>query len=102
MAINVISNTIENIVPTLQRPFTTHNLVERLIANHQTEWNNFVMSYRQANRGIRHQEQIAVTQIGRYIGRNTGKLGIRQGRTLPDNTIIGLIEHNPIKTTEWL
>ena len=52
MAINVISNTIDNIVPTLQRPFTTHNLVERLIANHQTEWNNFVMSYRQANRGV--------------------------------------------------
>lgn len=36
------------------------------------------------------------------MGRNKGKLGIRQGRTLLDNTIIGLIEHNPIQTTEWL
>ena len=86
----------------MQRPFTTHNLVERLIANHQTEWNNFVMSYRQANRGIRHQEQIAVQQMGRYLGRNANRLGIIQGRTLPDNVINGLIEHVPIQTTEWL
>ena len=102
MAINIILNTIHQVVPTLQRPFTTHILVEELVANHRTEWNDLVMSYRQANRGIRQQEQIAVTQIGRYLGRNARNLGITQGRTLPDNRIDGLIEHIPIQTTEWL
>jgi hypothetical protein len=35
MAINIISNTIDIVVPTLQRLFTNHNLVEQLIANHR-------------------------------------------------------------------
>lgn len=102
MGIRIISNTINSIVSTLPRPFTTHILVERLIANHSAEWNDFVMSYRQEHRSIRVQEQIAVTQIGRYLGRNTKQLKIRQGQTIPDDKINGLIEHVPIQTTEWL
>lgn len=102
MAITIISSTIDNIATTFQRPFTTHFLVERLISHHQPEWNNFVMSYRQVNRGIRHQEQIAVQQIGRYLGRNANRLGIIRQRTLLDNKINGLIEHVPIQTSEWI
>lgn len=102
MAINIISNRINEILPTIQRPFTTHKLIDLLIDRNRTEWNNFVMSYRQENRSIRKQEQIAVQQIGCYLRRNTKLLNISIGRTLPDNAILGLIEHIPIQTTEWL
>ncbi|MGB4577999.1 MAG: hypothetical protein WBI06_14035 [Paludibacter sp.] len=101
MAINIISNTIDNTILQFQRPFTTHTFIELLITNNRAEWNNFVMSYRQEHRSIRVQEQIAVTQIGRYLGRNAKRLNIRQGRTIPDNRINGLIEHVPLQTTEW-
>ena len=97
-----ISNRIDVVLSTIQKPFTTHTLVENLIANNRAVWNDFVMSYRQENRSIRVQEQIAVTQIGRYLGRNANRLNIRQGKTIPDKRIIGLIEHIPLQTTEWL
>jgi len=102
MAIKDISHIIDIVVPTIHNPFTTHTLVSNLIDNNRAAWNNFVMSYRQENRSIRVQEQIAVTQVGRYLGRNVNRLNIRQGITFPDNTIIGLIEHIPRQTTEWL
>lgn len=102
MAINIISNRIDIVLSTIKKPFTTHTLVENLIENNTAEWHNFVMSYRQENRSIRVQEQIAVTQIGSYLGRNANRLNIRQGNTIPNNRIIGLIEHNPLQTTEWL
>ncbi|GHV34745.1 hypothetical protein FACS1894178_2870 [Bacteroidia bacterium] len=54
----------------------------------------------QANRGIRHQEQIAVQQIGRYLGQNANRLGIIQGETFYDNVINGLTRHNPTQTTK--
>ena len=102
MAINIISNRIDIVLSTIKKPFTTHTLVENLIENNTAEWHNFVMSYRQENRSIRVQEQIAVTQIGSYLGRNANRLNITQGNTIPDNRIIGLIEHIPLQTTEWL
>lgn len=102
MAINNISNRIDLVLSTIQRPFTTHTLVEYIIDNNRFEWNNFVMSYRQENRSIRVQEQIAVRQIGRYLGRNARRLNIRKGNVIPDNRITGLMEHIPRQTTEWL
>jgi len=102
MAINIISNRIDIVLSTIQKPFTTHTLVENLIDNHREVWNDFVMSYRQENRSIRVQEQIAVRQIGRYLGRNANRLNIRQEEPISNYRIIGLIEHIPRQTTEWL
>ena len=103
MSINIISNRINRLVPTLARPFTTHKLVEELIKYHKTEWDNFVQSYARDGRTIEEQEQIAVQQVGRYLGRNVRILEIVQGERKTCTIIRGLIgRHNPRETTEWL
>lgn len=102
MAINIISNEINNIVPNLKRPFTTHELIEYLIDEYVTEWNNLVNSYRRPDRTIQVQQQIAVVQTGRYLLRNARQLNIIRGNTIPNNSIIGLTGNIPRQTTVWL
>lgn len=99
MAINLISNRIDELVRQLQStPFTTHRLIDVLISNHSEDWEQLVRSY-SGNRMV--QEQKSVQQIGRYLGRYANRLGILQGETRNDSTINGLIGHNPQQTTEW-
>lgn len=99
MAINIVSPTIDQLVQSIPKPFTSHTLISILIKNHKTEWEELVNSYT-GNRLV--QEQRAVQQIGRYLVNNAKRLEILQGRTIKDNTIEGLINHNPQETTEWL
>lgn len=102
MSIDLISDTIERISVVLPRPFTTHNVVEELILNHRDEWNNFVNGYEQNERNIATQEQIAVQQVGRYLGRNANNLGFAQRAQIPSNIIRGLSGHKPQRTTQWI
>ena len=99
MAINLISHRIDELVHQLRlTPFTTHKLIEVLIINNNEEWEQLVSSYT----GDRmRQEQKAVQQTGRYLGRNSNRLGISQGATRNDSTINGLFGHNPQRTTTW-
>lgn len=99
MAINIVSLLIDQLVQSIPKPFTSHYLISIIIKNHKTEWEKLVNNYT-GNRLA--QEQKAVQQIGRYLGNNAKRLKILKGRTIKDNTIEGLIGHNPQETTEWL
>jgi hypothetical protein len=99
MSINLISDTIDELVQQQPTSFSTHSLVSNLIKYHNHEWRQFVNEY-SGNRLV--QEQKAVQQIGRYLGRNANCLSIRQGRKITSTAIESLVGHNPQSTTEWL
>lgn len=101
MSIQVISDSVNKVIFKTTSGFTTHKLIEIIIADSNKDWNNYVMKYRKEGRSIREQEQIAVRNIGAYLSRKIEALNIKNNGKINSTDIKGLKEHKPRITTTW-
>ncbi len=99
--IDIVAKNIKEILPLMDDTFTSHDVIKALITKDKVKWDEFVEAYAKSGREKKQKEQIAVQQIGCYLGRNAKILNLSNEGKEKNHKIPGLEGHNPREAAKW-